>query len=165
MHIVRTDRHKRQATDEALFFEGNPFVTEEIPASCSVRRALTPTATTPSTAGEESERGAGPGVGLNRNWPLPQGTEDGAYLAALDAALDAALAAVGEFAPRYLVVCVGLDIVAGDPVAGFRVTTKGLRETGGRIAGLGHPTVLVQEGGYLLEQLGENTVALLRASA
>jgi acetoin utilization deacetylase AcuC-like enzyme len=109
--------------------------------------------------GGVEEHGEGPGEGTNRNWPLPQGTGDAAYLAALDAAL----AAICEFAPRHLVVSAGLDIVAGDPVGGFQVSTDGLREIGRRIAALSLPTVVVQEGGYLLDTLGENAAAFLQA--
>jgi acetoin utilization deacetylase AcuC-like enzyme len=109
--------------------------------------------------GEADERGEGPGEGYNRNWPLPQGTDDAGYLVALDAAL----ATICEFAPRYLVVSAGFDVVLGDPVGGFNVTTGGLREIGKRIAGLNRPTVIVQEGGYLLDRLGENAVAFLQA--
>jgi len=108
--------------------------------------------------GEADECGEGSGEGYNRNWPLPQGTDDASYLMALDAALDA----ICKFAPRYLVVSAGFDIVAGDPVGGFCVTTAGLQEIGRRIAGLNLPTVIVQEGGYLLDRLGENAVAFLR---
>ncbi|MBC7249860.1 MAG: histone deacetylase family protein [Anaerolineae bacterium] len=111
--------------------------------------------------GEAEEIGEGPGKGYNRNWPLPQGTDDADYLAALDEAL----AVIREFAPRHLVVSAGFDIVASDPAGGFQVTTEGLHEIGKRIAGLGLPTVIVQEGGYLLEKLGKNAVAFLRAFA
>jgi acetoin utilization deacetylase AcuC-like enzyme len=45
------------------------------------------------------------------------------------------------------------------------VTTLGLREISRRIAGLGLPTVLVQEGGYLRQELGTNAVAFLQAFA
>ncbi len=95
--------------------------------------------------GEADECGEGAGVGYNRNWPLPQGTDDARYLITLDAAL----AAIREFVPGHLVVSAGFDTVAGDPVGGFHVTTEGLHEIGRRIAGLGLPTVIVQEGGYL----------------
>jgi acetoin utilization deacetylase AcuC-like enzyme len=109
--------------------------------------------------GDADERGTGPGKGTNRNWPLPKGTGDQAYLAALDQAL----AAIREFAPRYLVVSAGYDIVQGDPEGGFCITTQGLWEIGKRIAALALPTIIVQEGGYLLESLGENAVAFLQA--
>jgi acetoin utilization deacetylase AcuC-like enzyme len=113
--------------------------------------------------GAADERGEGPGEGFNRNWALPPSTDDARYLAALDEVV----AAVRDFAPRYLVVSAGFDIVAGDPVAiaGFDVTTAGLGEIGRKIAQLGLPTVVVQEGGYLLERLGEDAVAFLRPFA
>ncbi len=111
--------------------------------------------------GEASERGVGAGEGYNRNWPLPQGAGDAPYLAALDEALEA----IREFAPRYLVVSAGFDIAAGDPVGGFDVTRAGLCEIGRRIAGLRLPTLIVQEGGYRLESLGESAVAFLRVFA
>jgi acetoin utilization deacetylase AcuC-like enzyme len=109
--------------------------------------------------GEVDERGEGPGEGCNHNWPLPQRIDDAGYLAALGEAL----AVVGGFAPGYLVVSAGFDIMAGDPVGGFCVTTAGLREIGRRIAALDLPTVIVQEGGYRLDTLGENAVAFLQA--
>jgi acetoin utilization deacetylase AcuC-like enzyme len=109
--------------------------------------------------GDVDERGTGPGEGYTWNWPLPQGTDDARYLTALDNALDV----ICKFAPRYLVVSAGFDIVADDPVGGFCVSTDGLRKIGQRIAGLNLPTLIVQEGGYLLDALGENTVAFLQA--
>jgi acetoin utilization deacetylase AcuC-like enzyme len=109
--------------------------------------------------GDADEQGTGPGEGTNRNWPLPRGTGDEAYLAALDQAL----AAIREFAPRYLVVSAGYDTVQGDPEGDFRITTGGLKEIGRRIAALALPAVIIQEGGYLLESLGQNAVAFLQA--
>jgi acetoin utilization deacetylase AcuC-like enzyme len=109
--------------------------------------------------GDADERGHGAAKGTNRNWPLPLGTDDAAYLTVLDRAL----AAIRRFAPRRLVVSAGFDTVASDPEGGFNLTTDGLRQIGRRIAALNLPTVIVQEGGYLLDKLGENAVAFLRA--
>ncbi|MEP7357292.1 MAG: histone deacetylase family protein [Anaerolineales bacterium] len=111
--------------------------------------------------GGAEERGAGAGTGFNRNWPLPQKTGDEAYLTALDEAL----AMIGGFAPRYLVVSAGFDTIDGDPVGGFSLSTDGLREIGRRIVGLGVPAVIVQEGGYLLSRLGNCATAFLSAFA
>jgi acetoin utilization deacetylase AcuC-like enzyme len=107
--------------------------------------------------GAADECGAGAGEGYNYNWPLPLGTGDASYLAALANAI----AVICEFSPDYLVVSAGLDIVAGDEVGGFSVTSAGLQEIGAQIAALNLPTVIVQEGGYLLERLGENAIAFL----
>jgi acetoin utilization deacetylase AcuC-like enzyme len=109
--------------------------------------------------GRAEERGEGLGEGYTHNWPLPRQTDSAGYLTALDEAL----AVIDEFAPRYLVVSAGFDIVAGDPVGGFRVEVGTLREIGRRIAALELPTVIVQEGGYLLDTLGDSAVALLQA--
>jgi acetoin utilization deacetylase AcuC-like enzyme len=109
--------------------------------------------------GGAEERGEGPGEGYTYNWPLPQYTDDAGYLAVLDRAL----AVINEFAPRYLVVSAGLDIAAGDPVGGFCISVCGLREIGQRIAALNLPTVIVQEGGYLLDTLGRSAAAFLQA--
>jgi acetoin utilization deacetylase AcuC-like enzyme len=111
--------------------------------------------------GSAEERGAGPGLGFNHNWTLPQGTGDEDYLVTLTQALDV----VRRYSPAALVVSVGFDTAAGDPVGGFALTTAGLAAIGARIAGLGLPTVLVQEGGYLLDRLAENALAFLRAFA
>jgi acetoin utilization deacetylase AcuC-like enzyme len=109
--------------------------------------------------GEAGERGEGPGEGLNRNWPLPQGIDDAGYLAVLDEAL----AAVHEFGPAALIVSAGQDVGLGDPSGGFAITPAGLQAIGRRIAALGLPAVIVQEGGYRLETLGENLLAFLSA--
>ena len=113
--------------------------------------------------GAADERGEGAGEGFTWNWPLPAQTDDARYLAALDESL----AAVQAFAPRYLVVSAGFDIAEGDPVAigGFTISTAGVGEIGRKIAQLGLPTVIVQEGGYGLDRLGEDVVAFLRAFA
>jgi len=108
--------------------------------------------------GGDDELGQGPGHGSNRNWPLPLKTDDACYLAALDEAL----AATQTFAPHYLVVSAGFDTLASDPVGGFDVTLDGLRQIGQRLAALNLPTLIVQEGGYLLEKLGAGAVAFLQ---
>jgi acetoin utilization deacetylase AcuC-like enzyme len=111
--------------------------------------------------GDADERGAGPGEGYNWNWPLPQDTDDARFLASLDEALGV----IREFDARYLVVSAGFDAVMGDPVGSFKVTTRGLEQIGLGVAELGLPTIIVQEGGYALESLGENAVAFLRPFA
>lgn len=107
--------------------------------------------------GGVAETGEPPGEGFNRNWPLPLGVDDARYLDTLDEAL----AVIANFAPRYLVVSLGLDIAAGDPVGGFQVSASGLHEIARRIARLGLPILAVQEGGYLLDSLGDLALAFL----
>jgi acetoin utilization deacetylase AcuC-like enzyme len=107
--------------------------------------------------GAAGETGAGPGAGANHNWPLPRGTAGARYLRALDQALEV----VRAFAPRTLVVSLGLDTLAGDPEGGFVLTIDDLHQVACRIAALALPTLIVQEGGYRLDALGEAILAFL----
>ncbi len=107
--------------------------------------------------GDADEIGEGKGRGTNRNWPLPLGTGDENYLATLGQALQV----IHEFSPDFLVVSAGFDTVVGDPVGSFSLTTGGLARIGEAIAELSLPTVVLQEGGYLIERLGDDVVAFL----
>lgn len=107
--------------------------------------------------GSAGEVGRGQGKGSNSNWPLSLGASDEEYLTTLARALQV----IRDFSPRYLVVSAGFDSVAGDPVGSFSLTTDGLARVGAEIARLGLPTVVLQEGGYLIEKLGQNAVAFL----
>ena len=107
--------------------------------------------------GHADERGEGPGLGYNLNLPLPRGARDDAFLAALDRGLES----VRAFAPGALVVALGLDAFEGDPFGGLAVTTEGFGRIGERLARLGLPTAIVQEGGYLCEELGDNLASFL----
>ncbi|MDH3667060.1 MAG: histone deacetylase family protein [Paracoccaceae bacterium] len=107
--------------------------------------------------GYEQERGEGPGEGANLNLPLARGTGDDGFLEALDAAK----ARIGAFAADILVVALGLDAFEGDPFQGLAVTTPGFGRIAASIAELGLPTILVQEGGYLCPELGDNLRSFL----
>jgi acetoin utilization deacetylase AcuC-like enzyme len=115
----------------------------------------------PYFAGYAEERGAGAGLGFHRNFPLPAGTDDAAYLAALDETLYL----IHAFAPAHLVVSAGMDIYASDPLGKIRVSRQGIAEIGRRIAALNVPTAVIMEGGYNNDALGENVVAFLSAFA
>lgn len=148
--ILDVDYHHGNGTQ--LLFYRDPSV-----LYCSLH--VHPDEDYPYYWGDVDERGAGPGQGSNHNWPLPRGTGDEGYLAALDEAL----AVLCDWIPRFLVLSVGFDGLDGDPEGSFRLTRDGLRETGRRIAALGLPTVVVQEGGYKPETLGQSAVAFLLA--
>ncbi|GIW00017.1 MAG: hypothetical protein KatS3mg058_1420 [Roseiflexus sp.] len=80
--------------------------------------------------------------------------------------LDRALDAIAAFAPRFLVLSAGFDTFEGDPVANhgdsFALSMAVYPEIGRRIAALNLPTLVVQEGGYAIDALGDNVVGLLR---
>ncbi len=109
--------------------------------------------------GHRSERGEGPGLGCNLNIPLPRGSKDEIYLAALPEALDR----IRAFCADSLVVALGLDAYEGDPLVGLGVTTAGFARIAAEVAALGLPTLLVQEGGYLCPALGANLASFLSA--
>jgi len=102
--------------------------------------------------GYAHERGVGAGEGWTVNLPLPLGTDDAGFMAALETAL----AAVAGAAPDVLVVALGLDTHVDDPLAAFAVTTDGFARLGERLARTRLPLVLVQEGGYPSPALGRN---------
>ena len=112
----------------------------------------------PFFAGYADERGGGEGAGLNLNIPLEPGVADARYLGALEQAL----AAIDAFGPRHLVLSAGFDTFGGDPLGDFALTAAAYPAIGRRIAALGLPTLVVQEGGYAVAALGENVVGLLR---
>lgn len=107
--------------------------------------------------GHASERGEGDGLGYNLNLPLARGTGDSDYLDALDSAL----ARVRAHGTDMLVIALGLDPHEDDPFQGFRITTTGFARIAARIADMGLPAVIVQEGGYLQPALGANLTSFL----
>lgn len=107
--------------------------------------------------GHASERGEGAGLGYNLNLPLPRGTGDKDYLEVLGKALNR----IEAFAPGALVVALGLDAHKADPFQGLAVSTAGFGKIASRIAALELPTLLVQEGGYLSAELGDNLQSFL----
>ena len=121
----------------------------------------TPETEYPWFLGFDDETGEGEGDGCNLNLPLPRGTAWPAYAATLDAAL----AAIRRFAPEALVVSLGVDTFEGDPISEFRLGGERFPEIGGRIAALDLPTVLVQEGGYAVDEIGRNVAGVLGAFA
>jgi acetoin utilization deacetylase AcuC-like enzyme len=59
-------------------------------------------------------------------------------------------------------VSLGVDTFELDPITDFAVTKAALNESGALVAGLGRPTIVLQEGGYHLPTIGENVRAWLR---
>ncbi len=60
-----------------------------------------------------------------------------------------------------LVVSLGLDTFAGDPISQFALQRADFTHLGQRLARLGLPTALLLEGGYAAAELGDNAVAVL----
>jgi acetoin utilization deacetylase AcuC-like enzyme len=115
----------------------------------------------PHYMGFAQETGSGPGAGSNVNLPVAPGTGDAGWLVGVHR--------LGETAAAYgagaLVVSLGVDAAADDPESPLAVTAAGFATAGALLAGLGLPTVIVQEGGYHLPTLGHLVTAFLSAFA
>jgi acetoin utilization deacetylase AcuC-like enzyme len=117
-----------------------------------------PSVAYPYFAGHADETGTGPGTGATYNQPLPPGTNDATYLAALDRALDR----ISGHGGSIVVVSLGIDTYGQDPIGFFALTTAAYHEMGRRAAALGRRLVILQEGGYYVPRLGENVRQWLR---
>ena len=111
----------------------------------------------PFYLGHADETGAGAGEGFNLNLPLPAG----ASVATWFDALDAACARIVGHRPGALVVSLGLDTFADDPISTFALRSADFSRLGARIGALGLPTVFVLEGGYAARELGDHAADVL----
>ncbi|GJQ35180.1 MAG: acetylpolyamine amidohydrolase [Anaerolineaceae bacterium] len=146
--LLDVDYHAGNGTQD-IFYERSDVLTISIHSD--------PDFEYPHFLGFADETGACAGKGFHRNFPLPKGTGDEAYLIALDEALKS----IRAFAPQFIVLSLGADIFDGDPLGSFHVTRNGFREIGKRVSGLNLPTTIIMEGGYANEALGENIFTVL----
>ena len=146
--VVDVDVHHGNGTQD-LFYDRSDVFTLSLHAD--------PERFYPFHWGYADERGTGDGEGCNLNIPLPRGTGDDDYLVALDGSLTS----LTEFRPEALIIALGLDAFEGDPFQGFAITTAGFGRIASLLGELSLPTVMVQEGGYLSDDLGRNLTAFL----
>ena len=109
--------------------------------------------------GYKDQVGQGDGLGATVNFPLPLGCSEDVYLEALSTAVRT----IDGFKPDAVVVSLGLDVFVGDPYAAFGITTEGFGRIADQINRLKRPSVVLQEGGYLCPELGQNLLAFLQA--
>ena len=107
--------------------------------------------------GHADEVGEGAGKGGTLNLPLPRGTDWTGYAPALAQALDW----IERREPDMLVVSFGADTYEGDPISHFKLKTRDYAPMARRVASLGLPTLVVMEGGYAVEALGQNVSEFL----
>ncbi len=111
----------------------------------------------PYFSGFADETGTGAGAGFTLNLPLPPGTEFGAW----QDALRAALLRIENFRADALVVSLGVDTFAADPISFFRLQSADFSTYGRMIGACGLPTLFVLEGGYAVDEIGVNVVNVL----
>lgn len=98
--------------------------------------------------GWESEIGEGAGDGYNANLGLPARCHDAAFLRALDAF---ALPLLDAFDPDVVVVELGMDTLAGDPLTHLSLTNNVCVELAFRLLARGRPLLVIGGGGYHVE--------------
>lgn len=150
--ILDLDYHHGNGTQQ-IFYERSDILYASIHAD--------PMRAFPYFAGHANETGAGAGTGATFNQPLPAGTTDGDYLAAVDRAL----ARIDDFGAPITVVSLGFDTYGQDPIGDFALTTPVYHEVGRRVGAHGRRLLVIQEGGYDVENLGRNAREWLRGSA
>jgi acetoin utilization deacetylase AcuC-like enzyme len=107
--------------------------------------------------GRISEIGEGPGAGFTLNVPLPAGAGDDWYLPAFQSLV---LPRIEAFAPDACIVSAGFDSLDGDYLGQMRLSRAGYGEMVGALSSR-WPTMGVLEGGYTLQQLGDDARAIL----
>jgi acetoin utilization deacetylase AcuC-like enzyme len=147
--IIDIDYHHGNGT-QAIFYQRNDVFVSSLHAD--------PLNEYPFYWGYADEFGSGAGHLYNYNYPLPPGTTEERYLRTLDEALER----VRLYVPDTLLISLGVDTADNDPLGSFKLTAGSFRKIGARLAALDLPTIVIQEGGYLYEQLGANVVAFLQ---
>lgn len=104
----------------------------------------------PWFTGHAGESGNAAGIGFNLNLPLPFGTGDAGWLAAIAAGMTK----IDRFRPDALVVSLGFDASKDEPLNAMSVTEEGFARAGTMIGAAKLPTAIVQEGGYSVDVLG-----------
>ena len=137
--VIDLDCHHGNGT-QGIFWDRDDVVTVSVHGD--------PNHCYPWFVGHPGERGAGAGAGWNLNLPLARGAGDDAWVGAAEAGLrqlercDA------------LVVALGMDASAHEPLGFMSVSADGFARAGAAVGRLGRPCAIVQEGGYDVERIG-----------
>lgn len=142
--VFDADMHHGQGTQEIFYDRADVFY---------VSIHGDPTNFYPVVAGFADETGAGAGLGFNLNLPMPHGSPESVFFDKVELAR----AAIRDFRPDALVFSLGFDIYKEDPQSQVAVTSMGFHRLGQAVASLSLPTVFVQEGGYHIDALAQNT--------
>lgn len=118
----------------------------------------------PGTGGLD-EVGKGPGEGFTINIPLPEGSDDHAYLLAFEQVI---APVADHYRPQLVLVSAGFDASHRDPLGGMRVTTDGYLAMARHLVGVAQRhahdrCIFMLEGGYDLTALAEGVAACVSA--
>lgn len=146
--IVDVDVHHGNGT-QGIFYARSDVLTVSIHAD--------PAGFYPFFWGHAHERGDGAGLGYNLNLPLARGATWENYRPALLRALDR----VTLFGADTVAIALGLDAHENDPFRAMGITTDDFHRMAREIAQLNLPLLVVQEGGYLSDDLSANLTSFL----
>lgn len=105
----------------------------------------------PHYTGHVSSRGEKKGCGYNHNHPLPVKSSEEIYLQEFDKMLFE----IKEHNPNFIIISLGFDTYKDDPLSIFQLTSEGYKAMARKIASMKLPVLLIQEGGYKEDELGE----------
>jgi acetoin utilization deacetylase AcuC-like enzyme len=148
--ILDVDAHHGDGTQQ-IFYSRPDVLTISIHAD--------PTNYYPFFTGYAGERGAGTGEGFNLNLPLAHGSNGDAMFAAVDRGIQA----IGAFQADAMVIALGFDAHIDDPIGVLKLQSDDFAGIGARVRELNLPTLVVQEGGYSIDVIGDCLTAFLSA--
>ncbi len=146
--VLDVDYHHGNGTQD-IFYARSDVLTVSIHAD--------PMTDYPFYIGHADERGSGAGAGFNLNLPLPQHSSAAQWFAALGRGI----AAIQTAGCDALVVALGVDTSANDPICTFKLENADYVALGQQLNAMGLPTVVVLEGGYDVYAIGPNVAAVL----
>lgn len=140
--ILDIDFHHGNGTQQIFYERSDVFY---------VSLHVDPTVGFPYIAGFENETGTGEGKGYNKNFPLPLGASEDLY----EKTFKKALRMIENYKPTFLVVSCGFDTYEKDPIGGFKLRIPFYEKMALLINSLNLPALVIQEGGYCVEDLGK----------
>ncbi len=140
--ILDIDYHHGNGTQE-IFYENDNVLYVSIHAD--TRCAF------PYYWGSADETGKGKGKGYNINIPLDIYCNTQKYLNNLNIAIDY----INKFNGDFLIISFGTDIFSKDPLGTFDISEEDFSKIGEQIKRINLPILIVQEGGYNLDNIGK----------
>jgi acetoin utilization deacetylase AcuC-like enzyme len=147
--ILDVDYHHGNGTQSVFWDDSEVMV---------ISLHITPDHDYPYFSGTVDEKGSPHALGANLNYPLAPHTPAEIYLKTVEDAL----AQIRAFGAQSLVVSLGYDIYLHDQMGTFTLEVEHFEQLGRLIGAVALPILVVQEGGYTVEALGELAVAFVK---
>jgi acetoin utilization protein AcuC len=133
--VLDLDAHHGNGTQEAFYAEESVFTISLHESG----ETLYP------WGGAETETGEGRGCGYNVNIPLPAGTDDDAFFGVFK---EVVMPLLGAYNPDVILLEIGMDILAIDPLTHLSMTNNVIADTLPLITALAKPLLVTGGGGY-----------------